>query len=64
MSHLYNARTYTNKLIELVEEGVLDSIQVLKAALNWHSDHDIGEMAEANEFILFEEEDEEDEEDN
>lgn len=61
MSHLYNARTYTNKLIELVEEGVLDPIKVLTAALNWHSDHEVGQMAEANEFILSDEEEEDDE---
>ena len=61
MNHLYNARTYTNKLIELVEEGVLDPIQVLKAALNWHEDREVGQMAEANEFISFEEDEEDDE---
>jgi len=60
----YSSRKNTNKLLELVDEGVLDPIKVLTAALNWHSDRDVGEMAEANEFILSEEEDEEDEEDN
>ena len=60
----YSSRKNTNKLLELVDEGVLDPIKVLTAALNWHSDCDVGEMAEANEFILSEEEDEEVEEDN
>ena len=63
----YSSRENTNKLLELVDEGVLDPIKVLTAALNWHSDRDVGEMAEANEFILSEgegEDDEEDEEDN
>ena len=60
----YSSRKNTNKLLELIEEGVLDPIQVLSAALSWHSDRDVGEMAEANEFILSEEEDEEDEEDD
>ena len=61
MSHLFNTRIHTNKLIELVEEGVLDPIQVLKAALNWHEDREVGQMAEANEFILPEEDEEDDE---
>ena len=60
----YSSRKNTNKLLELVDEGVLDPIKVLSAALSWHSDRDVGEMAEANEFILSEEEDEEDDEDN
>lgn len=60
----YSSRKNTNKLLELIEEGVLDPTQVLTAALNWHSDHEVGEMAEANEFILSEEEVEEDDEDN
>ena len=59
----YNSRENTNKLLELVDEGVLDPIQVLTAALNWHSDREVGEMAEANEFILNNDE-EEVEEDN
>lgn len=57
----YSSRENTNKLLELVDEGVLDPIQVLTAALNWHSDHEVGEMAEANEFIS-DNDDEEDEE--
>ena len=60
----YSSRKNTNKLLELIEEGVLDPMEVLSAALNWHSDHEVGEMAEANEFILSEEEAEEDEEDD
>ena len=60
----YSSRKNTNKLLELIEEGVLDPIQVLSAALSWHSDRDVGEMAEANEFILFEEEEEDEEEED
>ena len=54
-----NSRVNTNKLLEIVEAGVLDPLQVLTAALNWHSDHEVGEMAEANEFFFEDEEDEE-----
>lgn len=62
MSSLYNARKNTIRLLELVEEGVLDPVQVLTASLNWHSDHEIGEMAEANEFFFTDNEDEEEDE--
>lgn len=58
---LYNSRVNTNKILELVDEGVLDPIKVLTAALNWHSDHEVGEMAEANEFILNDDDEEADE---
>jgi len=58
----YSSRENTNKLLELVDEGVLDPIQVLTAALNWHADHEVRQMAEANEFILDEEEEEDEEE--
>ena len=58
----YSSRKNTNKLLELVDEGVLDPIKVLSAALSWHSDRDVGEMAEANEFFFDNDDDEEDEE--
>ena len=56
----YSSRENTNKILELVDEGVLDPIKVLTAALNWHSDRDVGEMAEVNEFFLDNDDDEED----
>ena len=55
-------RQNTKKLLDLIEEGVLDPKKVLFAALSWHSDHEVGEMAEANEFILDDDNNEEDEE--
>ena len=58
----YSSRENTNKLLELVDEGVLDPIQVLTAALSWHSDRDVGEMAEANEFFFDNDDEEGDEE--
>ena len=60
----YSSRENTNKLLDLVDEGVLDPIQVLKAALSWHEDLDVGKMAEANEFFLDNDDDEEDEEED
>ena len=57
----YSSRENTNKLLDLVNEGVLDPMQVLTAALSWHSDRDVGEMAEANEFIFDDDVDEDEE---
>lgn len=60
MSDEYFSRKNTIRLLELIDEGVLDPIQVLTAALNWHSDHEVGEMAESNQFFSPDDEDEED----
>ena len=60
----YSSRENTNKLLELVDEGVLDPIQVLNAALSWHEDRDVGKMAEANAFFFYDDNDEEDEEED
>lgn len=46
-----NSRSITNKLLELVEEGVLDAEVVLRAALLHMSEADVAEMAEAEELI-------------
>ena len=55
---MYKVRQNTNKLIDLIDEGILDLETVLYAALNWHSDSDVGEMAAANEFFIDEDCDE------
>ncbi len=55
---MYKYRQNTNKLLELIDEGLLDPKEVLSAALNWHSDSDVGEMAVANEFFINEDCDE------
>lgn len=65
MSDEYFSRKNTIRLLELIDEGVLDPIQVLTAALNWHSDHEVGEMAESNQFFsLDNDDDEEDDEED
>jgi hypothetical protein len=51
-------RKATNKLLELVDEGVLNARDVLAAALVYMSEHDVTDMAHANE-LLVEDEDEE-----
>jgi hypothetical protein len=52
------SREATNKILELVEEGILDRDTVIMACLKYMSEDDVADMAHANEF--FEEEDYED----
>lgn len=56
------AREYTNKLLEMVDEGLLDKDTVIMACLKYMSESDVQDMMEANEFILEDEEEDEDEE--
>jgi hypothetical protein len=56
------SREYTNKLLELIEEGVLDTETVLNACLSYMSEADVQDMAESNYFIEEEEEEEDEEE--
>jgi len=45
-------RVNTNKILELIDEGVLDANIVLLAALNYMSDDEVKRFAELNEFLL------------
>lgn len=53
-------RKYTNKLLEMVDEGLIDKDALIVACLKWMSEDDVREMAKANELILEDEKDEED----
>lgn len=53
-----NTRVATNKILEMVDEGLLNPRDVLLMALKWMSEDEVKEMAEANE--LFEEVEDED----
>lgn len=53
-------RKYTNKLLEMVDEGLIDKDALIVACLKYMSEDEVRDMAEANEFILEDEEDEED----
>jgi hypothetical protein len=55
-------REYTNKLLEMVEEGILDRDNVIMACVKYMSEDDVKDMMESNEFIQDEEETEEEEE--
>ena len=52
-------RDYTNKLLEMVEEGILDRDNVILACVKYMSEDDVKDMMEHNEFINEEEESEE-----
>jgi hypothetical protein len=52
-------RKATNKILEMIEDGLISADSVVMMCLKWMSEDDVAEMAEANELF---EEDEEDEE--
>ena len=54
------SREYTSKLLELVEDGMLDKDTVIMACIKYMSEDDVKDMMESNEFILEEDEDEDD----
>lgn len=49
----YCARPNNNKLIELMDENLLDPRDVADCALSWMSDDDVSEMARANSLFDF-----------
>jgi hypothetical protein len=53
-------REATNKVLELVDEGLLNPRDVLLMALKWMSEDDVAEMLKANEIYVEDTEDEED----
>lgn len=55
-----NTRVATNKILEMVDEGLLNPRDVVLMALKWMSEDDVAAMAEANELFEEAEEDEED----
>ena len=55
-------REATNRILELVEEGMLDRDTVIMACLKYMSEDDVADMAHANEFFLDEDEDEDEDE--
>lgn len=57
-----NPRKQTCHLLEMVEEGVLDPMYVLRAALMWLSESDVYEMSERNILPMYDQQDEEEEE--
>lgn len=55
-------REYTNKLLEMVEEGVLDKDAVISALVGYMSEREVEDCMRINDFLY--EEDEEDDTDD
>lgn len=55
------SREYTNKLLEMVDEGLLDKDQVIMACVLHMSEDEVQDMMKKNEFLLEDEHDEYDE---
>lgn len=49
-------RQATNKILEMIEEGVLDRDTVINACLKYMSEDDVKDMAHCNEFFEDDEE--------
>lgn len=49
------SRKYTNLIIDLVDQGVLDKRTLIIDLLNWYDEADVKEFCEAYEFELEEE---------
>ena len=53
-------RQATNRLLEMVEEGLLDRDTVILACVKYMSEDDVADMCHINEFFYDDEESEED----
>ena len=51
-----DVRKATNKILDMVDEGILDKDMVIMACLKYMSEDDVADMAHCNEFFLNEEE--------
>jgi hypothetical protein len=49
---MYRTREATERILEMVEDGILDRDTVIMACLKYMSEDDVADMAHANEFFL------------
>jgi hypothetical protein len=59
---MFQTRTYTNRLLEAVEEGVINRDMLIQTLVMWLSESDVKEMVLANDLqgaLFYEDEDEE-----
>jgi hypothetical protein len=56
----HETRKATNKILEMIDEGVLNPRDVVLMALKWMSEDEVKEMCSANEINLEDEEDDAD----
>ena len=56
-------REYTNRLLEMIEEDVLDPTKIVEMCLSYMSEDEVKDMCESNDLsdYMFESDDEEDE---
>ena len=57
-------RDATNKILEMVEEGILDPTAVLKSCLVYMSEYDVADMAECEGYISADDDENEDDEED
>lgn len=55
-----DVRATSNKIMEMIDEGLLNPRDVVLMALKWMSEDDVKAMAKANELLMEDTEDEED----
>ena len=59
----FTTREYTNKILELMDEGCIDPKPLAEQLLCWLSEHDVEEFYRVNFADAFEPEEEEEEDD-
>ena len=59
-----DVRQATNRVLEMVEEGVLDKDTVIMSCLKYMSEDDVADMAQMNEFFYDDEESDDDSEED
>lgn len=52
-----DVRKSTNRLLEAIEEGIVDKDYVISACLNWLSEADVHQMMLANDILIDEDDD-------
>lgn len=55
-------RKYSNKFLEMVEEGLLDPVEAVRMCVKWMSEDDVKLLMDANEIEYENPEDEEEDE--
>lgn len=59
-------REYTNRLLEMIEEDMLDPIKIVEMCLNYMSEDEVKDMCQSNDLsdYMFDSDDEEDEDED
>lgn len=55
-------RKYTNKLLEMLEEGLLNKDDVIMACVKYMSEDEVKDMMQSNEFVIESDDENEEEE--